>query len=112
MCSPPRPTGVLHLPYLQGYPPEVLVQVREMIAAGRWAEMLARRHPEAHDVRTERALYDYVTELESSHMKSAPPLAKVAYAPKLHIMKNAIMRRKSAGASLSSFTRVASFSCS
>jgi hypothetical protein len=45
-------------------------------------------------------------------MKSAPPLAKVAYAPKLHIMKNAIMRRKSAGASLSSFTRVASFSCS
>jgi len=41
-------------------------------------------------VRTDRALYDYVNELKSSHMKSAPPLAKVAYDPKLHIVRNAL----------------------
>src|SRR4029079_15944190 len=29
------PTEELHLPYLQGYPPEVLVQVRGLINAGR-----------------------------------------------------------------------------
>jgi hypothetical protein len=90
MSSSSRPTGELHLPYLQGYPHELLVQVREMIKAGRLAQTLARRHHEAHDVRTERALYDYVNELKSSHMKSAPPLAKVAYDPKLHIMKNVL----------------------
>jgi UTP pyrophosphatase len=90
MSSSPRPTGELHLPYLQGYPHELLVQVREMIKAGRLAQTLAQRHHEAHDVRTERALYDYVNELKSSHMKSAPPLAKVAYDPKLHIMKNVL----------------------
>ena len=89
--SPPRlPTGELHLPYLQGYPHELLVQVRDAIEAGRLAQSLAQRHPEAHDVRTERALYDYVNQLKSSHMKSAPPLAKVAYDPKLHIMKNVL----------------------
>ena len=90
MSSSPPPTGELHLPYLQGYPPELLVQVREMIKAGRLAQTLAHRHREAHDVRCERALYDYVNELKSSHMKSAPPLAKVAYDPKLHIVRNAL----------------------
>jgi predicted metal-dependent hydrolase len=83
-------TGDLPLPYLRGYPPEVLTQVRELIAAGRLAETVARRHPEAHDVRTERTLYGYVTKLKSSHMKSAPPLAKVAYDPTLHIVRNAL----------------------
>jgi len=83
-------TSDLHLPYLQGYAPELLVQVRDLIHAGRLTETLAQRHPQAHEVRTERALYDYVTALKSSHMKSAPPLAKVAYDPKLHILRNVL----------------------
>lgn len=84
------PTTGDRLPYLQGYPPELLEQVRELIRAGRLAQTVAQRHPEAHDVRTERALYDYVNDLKSRHMKSAPALAKVAYDPKLHIMRNAL----------------------
>ena len=79
-----------NLPYLRGYPPELLAQVQQLIASGRLAETLARRHPEAHEVRTERALYDYVNALKSECMKSAPPLAKVAYDPKLHLLKNVL----------------------
>jgi predicted metal-dependent hydrolase len=78
------------LPYLQGYPPELLAQVRQLIDAGRLAQVVADRHPEAHDVRTERALYDYVTELKSRHMRSAPPLSKVAYDASLHVLKNVL----------------------
>ena len=73
-----------------GYPPELLGQVRQLIANGRLAQVVAERHPEAHDVRTERALYDYVSELKARHMRSAPPLAKVAYDPKLHILRNVL----------------------
>jgi UTP pyrophosphatase len=80
----------LHLPYLRGYPPELLQQVRALIEAGRLAETVAQRHPEAHEVRTERALYDYVIDLKSRHMRSAPPVAKVAYDPTLHIVRNAL----------------------
>jgi hypothetical protein len=80
----------LQLKYLEGYPPALLAQVRELIAAGRLADAVAQRHTEAHEVRTERALYDYVCELKARHMKSAPPIAKVAYDPKLHIVKNAL----------------------
>jgi hypothetical protein len=80
----------LPLPYLQGYPPDLLAQVRGLIQDGRLASSLALRHREAHGVRTERALYDYVSKLKQRHMKSAPPLAKVAYDPKLHIVRNAL----------------------
>ncbi|HSI53721.1 MAG TPA: YgjP-like metallopeptidase domain-containing protein [Ramlibacter sp.] len=83
-------TADIPLPYLRGYAPELLAQVRELIGAGRLAETLAQRHRESHDIRTERALYDYVSELKSSHMRSAPPIAKVAYDPKLHVVKNAL----------------------
>ena len=84
------PGAPITLPYLSGYPPEILAQVRQLIDAGRLAETVARRHSELHEVRTERALYDYVSAIKSSHMRSAPPLAKVAYDPKLHIVRNAL----------------------
>lgn len=80
----------VQLRYLTGYPPELLARVRELIAAGRLAPTVADRHPEAHDVRTERALYDYVSELKARHMKGAPPLAKVCYDPQLHVVRNAL----------------------
>ena len=83
-------TPDIPLPYLQSYAPELLAQVRELVHAGRLAEVVAQRHPRGHEVRTERALYDYVSELRSRFMKSAPPIAKVAYDPKLHILRNVL----------------------
>lgn len=80
----------MSLRYLQGYPPEVLARVQALIESGQLAPMVARRHPEAHEVRSERALYDYVCELKARHMRSAPPLSKVAFDPKLHVLKNAL----------------------
>ena len=78
------------LKYLQGYAPEVLAQVQNLIDSGRLGPSVMQRYGQAHAVRSERALYDYVSELKARHMKSAPPLAKVAYDPKLHIVKNAL----------------------
>ncbi|NRF65440.1 M48 family metallopeptidase [Aquincola sp. S2] len=76
--------------YLQGYPPALLAQVQRLIDDGSLAQAVARRHPEPHAVRTDRALYDYVNTLKSRHMKSAPPLAKVAYDARLHLVMNAL----------------------
>jgi predicted metal-dependent hydrolase len=85
----PQPRAV-DLKYLQGYPPALLAQVQGLIDSGRLADAVAQRHSEPHDVRSERALVDYVNDLKARHMKSAPPLAKVAWDPKLHILKNAL----------------------
>jgi predicted metal-dependent hydrolase len=78
------------LKYLAGYPPALLAQVRALIAEGRLAESVSRRYPEGHEVNTDRTLYDYVGELKSRFLRSAPPLAKVQYDQKLHIVRNAL----------------------
>jgi hypothetical protein len=78
------------LPYLAGYPDETLAQVRELLAAGELGERLRRRYPDGHEVRTDGALYDYTLALKSRFMRSAPPLAKVVYDNRLHVIHNAL----------------------
>jgi predicted metal-dependent hydrolase len=41
-------------------------------------------------VRSDKALIAYVADIKARHLKSAPPLAKVAYDNQLHIVKNAL----------------------
>jgi len=53
------------------------------MAEGRLGAVLAQRYPEAHAVRNDRALYDYVSALKARHLRSAPPLAKAVYDPAL-----------------------------
>jgi len=76
--------------YLQGYPPELLTRVQGLIDTGRLGEHVEQRHPERHAVRSERALYEHVCEMKARYMKSAPPIAKVVWDAKLHIVKNAL----------------------
>ena len=76
--------------YLQGYPPELLAQARQLIEQGRLGASLAQRYPQGHEVRTDRALLDYVAALKSRYLRNAEPLAKVAYDNRLHVVHNAL----------------------
>jgi predicted metal-dependent hydrolase len=78
------------LKYLLGYPPDLLAQVSQLIAQGRLGEILRRRYPEAHDVRTDHALYDYAAALKSRFLRNAQAIAKVAYDNKLHVIQHAL----------------------
>lgn len=83
-------TTLPHLRHLSGYPPQILAQVAGLISAGKLAEVVRRRHPEGHAVRSDRALYDYVLALKNEHLQRAAPLAKVAYDNKLHVIQHAL----------------------
>jgi predicted metal-dependent hydrolase len=76
--------------YLAGYTPALVAQAQALLDAGRLGDTLRQRYPEAHEVRSERALLEYVTNLKRDFMRSAPPLAKVVWDPKLHILRNAL----------------------
>jgi predicted metal-dependent hydrolase len=76
--------------YLQGYPADLLAQVQVLVQEGRLMAHVTQRYPQVHAVRNERALVDYVGGLKARFMKSAPPLAKVAWDPKLHVVRNAL----------------------
>lgn len=80
-----RPTN-----YLAGYPAELQEQVAPLLASGQLGERLVRKYGAAHAVRSESALYDYVMDLKARHLRSSPPLAKVAWDNQLHVIRNAL----------------------
>jgi predicted metal-dependent hydrolase len=77
-------------PYLAAYPAALQAQVQQLISAGELGAILRQRYPAAHTVRSEKALYDYVCALKAQHLRSAPPLAKVAYDNALHVIRHAL----------------------
>ncbi len=88
--NPQAPSPHLRLKYLAGYPEPLLHQVQALIDEGKLGESLRQRYPQAHEVRTDRALYDYVMALKASHLRSSEPLSKVAYDNKLRVIQHAL----------------------
>jgi hypothetical protein len=78
------------LPYLHAYPDTLRTQVRALIDAGQLGDVLLQRYPEAHGLRTDGALYDYVQALKLDYLRQAAPVAKVAYDSKIHVVQHAL----------------------
>jgi len=76
--------------YLAHYPEPLLAQVRPLAQDGRLGELLLRRHPQAHGIRTDGALYDYTQSLKNEFMRNAQPVSKVLYDSKLHVVRHAL----------------------
>ena len=76
--------------YLAGYPEHVQSQVRDLIERGRSGEWLANKYGNAHEVRTDKALYAYTFALKDRHLRSAGPLHKVIYDNRLQVVKHAL----------------------
>ena len=81
---------VVPLKYLSAYPPDLITQVHRLIDDGRLGEFLAERYAAAHGIRTDKALFDYVTDLKARHMRNADKLARVAYDSKLKVVQHAL----------------------
>ncbi len=78
------------LKYLSGYSPELLAQVQRLVDEGRLHAHIAQRYPDAHEVRSDRALYEYVLEMKNECLRNSEPLAKVVYDNKLHVVQHAL----------------------
>ncbi|MFA7293251.1 MAG: YgjP-like metallopeptidase domain-containing protein [Rhodocyclaceae bacterium] len=83
--KPKAPTN-----YLAGYPAALAAQVRQLIAQDRLAALLLQKYPQAHAVRTDKALYDYVQTLKGDFLRNTGQLSKVAFDNKLHVIRNAL----------------------
>ena len=78
------------LKYLAGYPTETLEQVQEIINNGKLGEILLKRYPTRHDIRTDRQLYDYTMELKSRYLGKSQPLNRVIYDSKIKVIQHAL----------------------
>lgn len=76
--------------YLAGYPEPLKVQVQLLLVQGRLGEMLLAKYRQAHGVRTDKALYDYVMALKNDFLRNAEPLSRVAFDSKLQVITHAL----------------------
>ena len=61
-----------------------------MIAANKLGELLLKKYSVMHNIRNDKALFDYVMALKNEFMRNAEPLAKVAFDSKLKVIQHAL----------------------
>ena len=79
-----------HLKYLGGYPAHMLQQVQALIDQSKLGEVLSKRYADQHEVRTDKALYDYVMDLKQRSLRSSEPISKVAFDSKIKVIQHAL----------------------
>lgn len=77
---------------LGAYPASLQSQVGELLAGKgeALAGVLLRKYPQMHRVRSDKALFDYVADLKARYLRSTPPLHKVLFDNKLHVLRHAL----------------------
>jgi len=78
------------LTYLQGYSRDILSQVDTLIAENRLRSVLEKRYPDLHELRSDKALYDYTIAIKNRYLKKSQPLNKVLYDDKITLKKQAL----------------------
>lgn len=78
------------LKYLTGYSTETLNQVAQIVAEKRLGEILLKKYPSCHDVRTDKQLYEFTVNLKNQFMNKAQPLNKVQYDSKIKVIQHAL----------------------
>ena len=76
--------------YLRAYPASTQAQVAQLMAGTGLGAWLLARHPQAHGVRSDSALFEYVQTLKAQYLRGATPLSKVLYDNKLRIVAQAL----------------------
>lgn len=85
---PPSPRDPLR--YLTGYPPATLAQVQQLLAGEQLGQVLQKKYPHTHEIRSDKALFDYVQGLKAEYLRSAEPLNKICFDSKLHVVHHAL----------------------
>jgi predicted metal-dependent hydrolase len=81
---------MLQMKYLMGYSDDIRRQVQTLVDEDKLAEVLLKRYAGAHDIRTDKALYQYVTELKNEFIRNGEPISKVVFDSKIHVIRHAL----------------------
>lgn len=76
--------------YLSGYRPELQQQVQILLDNEKTGDYLLKKYPLAHNLNGPKPLYDYAMALKNAYMRSSPPISKVVYDDKIHVINNAL----------------------
>jgi UTP pyrophosphatase len=78
------------LKYLAHYSEGVQSQVRELVSVGKLGDLLLKKYSKLHNIRNDKALFDYALSLKNEFLRNAEPLNKVAFDSKLKVIQHAL----------------------
>jgi UTP pyrophosphatase len=78
------------LKYLGGYSADIQQQVSQLLDAGKLPGILLKRHPAPHQIRTDKALYDYTLAIKNQYLRQSQPLSKVVFDDKISLSHQAL----------------------
>ncbi len=78
------------LRYLKGYPEQMTGQIRKIIEEQRLGEVLLKRYPLPHEIKTDKALYEFAVELKNQFLRKANPLSRVTYDSRINVIHDAL----------------------
>ena len=78
------------LKYLQHYPIDLQEKISDLMAQDKLGDYITQRYPLAHTIQTDKALYDYCSDIKQNFLRNAPMLDKVAFDNRLTIEHHAL----------------------
>ena len=78
------------LKYLSGYPDQLTNQISQLLAEKKLGQILLKRYPHAHEIKTDKALYEFTAELKNKFLRKAATLNKVTFDGKISIVHEAL----------------------
>ena len=78
------------LPYLGGYSPTLKGQARALLDQGKLGDLLARKYRTTHQVRSDKALWDFTQEYKQRYLRNAGTINKVLFDNKIHVVRHAL----------------------
>lgn len=78
------------LKYLKHYQTKTQEQVHALIKQNKLSHYLLTKYPNAHTIKTDKALFNYIIEYKNRHMKKSAPLSKALYDGKINVIHNAL----------------------
>lgn len=78
------------LKYLAGYSPSVVEKIQTLIDNGQLVAYLRKKYPQCHQIKTDKALYEFVLTIKNRYLRQSPPLSKVIYDDKLDVLHQAL----------------------
>ncbi|WP_100752380.1 M48 family metallopeptidase [Vibrio salilacus] len=78
------------LRYIQGYPQHIIEPVTQLVESGKLIQWFEQGYPQHHNIKSEKALFDYAIAIKNRYMKKTAPLSKVVYDNKIHLINHAL----------------------
>jgi len=78
------------LKYLSSYPVDLQKQVQQLIDENKLASFLLSKYPTPHNIKNDKELRVFVMGYKNNYLKKSPPLSKIVFDNKIHVIKNAL----------------------